>query len=465
MAARLRLSSRAPFSPPSHVFSPYTTPSYSRQLSLSSTLQYAKRKHSQTPRPTPSSPPPPPPPSRELYRSKLAPAPPPLSAEFSPPKPKLRLYRDNNSGTTPPPTLEDKRQWHRNMALPGALVLAFLTSLYISTIITNTYKNSSSSPTPSDPTTPHPACCPPTGLPPSLTPLSALQFDHSLDTSEGLSRLTGRRIDLTGRAKGHVLEVACGTGRNLPYYSWEYVVHPFENYSPEEQQQKAQSRMAKIIDIKRSFLGGSKSRILPHERLVGGMEGEVLSYTAVDVSPEMLSVARNRLRESVPELGKMMAKKRTEPYPSLTSPDLVIPVVAALDNRVQLLLGDAEHDLPKIREKYDTIIQSFGLCSVKDPKSLLVNMAKRVTPNTGRILLLEHGRGYFSWVNNLLDKYAPRHFAKFGCWWNRDIEGLVRQASEELGGRLEVVKMERPWYHAGTTVVLELRVSEEGKKE
>ncbi|KAK4198590.1 S-adenosyl-L-methionine-dependent methyltransferase, partial [Triangularia verruculosa] len=357
----------------------------------------------------------------------------------------------------------------RNMALPGALVLVFLSSLYISTVITNTYKNPPSPSTPSDTTTttttttPHPSCCPPTGLPPSLTPLSAQQFDRSLDTSEGLSRLTPRRIDLAARAKGHVLEVACGTGRNLPYYSWEYVVRPFESYPPEEQQSKAQSRMAKILDIKRTvFGGGSKNnRVLPHERLVGGMEGEVLSYTAVDVSPEMLSVARSRLRESVPGLSKMMARKRVEPYPTLGSPEEVIPVVAALDGRVQLLLGDAESGLPKERERYDTIIQSFGLCSVKDPKGLLVGMAKRVTPETGRILLLEHGRGYFGWVNTLLDKYAPSHFAKFGCWWNRDIEGLVRQASEELGGKLEVVKMERPWYHGGTTVVLELKVNEE----
>ncbi|KAK0742452.1 hypothetical protein B0T21DRAFT_361400 [Apiosordaria backusii] len=227
--------------------------------------------------------------------------------------------------------------------------------------------------------------------------------------------------------------------------------------------------MAKILDIKRrnsSFFGSSsKNKVLPHEYYVGGMEGEVLTYTAVDVSPEMLSVARNRLRESIPGLKQIMAKTRTEPYPSLSSPEEVIPVVAALDNRVQLLLGDAEYDLPKTQERYDTIIQSFGLCSVKDPKSLLVKMAKRVTPNTGRILLLEHGRGYFNLLNTWLDKYAPSHFAKYGCWWNRDIEGLVRQASEELGGRLEVVKVEKPWWHGGTTVVLELRVNDEGRKE
>ncbi|KAJ4293904.1 hypothetical protein N0V88_005418 [Collariella sp. IMI 366227] len=82
----------------------------------------------------------------------------------------------------------------------------------------------------------------------------------------------------------------------------------------------------------------------------------------------------------------------------------------------------------------------------------------RVRPDTGRIILLEHGRGFYDWVNGKLDKYAPGHFRKYGCWWNRDIEGLVREAAERVPG-LEVVKLERPgWFQAGTTLLIELRV-------
>jgi methyltransferase OMS1 len=109
--------------------------------------------------------------------------------------------------------------------------------------------------------------------------------------------------------------------------------------------------------------------------------------------------------------------------------------------------------------KYDTIIQTFGLCSVADPEKLLVNMAAKLQPDTGRIILLEHGRGDREWMNKRLDKSAPEHFAKFGCWWNRDIEQLVREAAQKVPG-LEVVKLERPlWFQWGTTLLIELRVN------
>jgi methyltransferase OMS1, mitochondrial len=113
--------------------------------------------------------------------------------------------------------------------------------------------------------------------------------------------------------------------------------------------------------------------------------------------------------------------------------------------------------------KYDTIIQTFGLCSVADPGRLLANMAAKVQPDTGRIILLEHGRGLWDWMNNRLDKSAPKHFQKFGCWWNRDIEKLVREAEQTVPG-LEVVKLERPlWFQWGTTMMIELKVKSQPK--
>jgi methyltransferase OMS1 len=108
--------------------------------------------------------------------------------------------------------------------------------------------------------------------------------------------------------------------------------------------------------------------------------------------------------------------------------------------------------------KYDTIIQTFGLCSVADPGTLLANMAAKLQPDSGRIILLEHGRGYYDWLNKRLDNSAPKHFQKFGCWWNRDIEQIVQEAAQKVPG-LEVVELKRPlWFQFGTTLLIELRV-------
>ncbi|GJC81274.1 methyltransferase OMS1, mitochondrial [Colletotrichum liriopes] len=82
-----------------------------------------------------------------------------------------------------------------------------------------------------------------------------------------------------------------------------------------------------------------------------------------------------------------------------------------------------------------------------------------VKPDTGRVILVEHGRGWWGFVNGLLDKSAASHFKKYGCWWNRDIAEIVESAAKSLPG-LEVVKVDRPYFtQLGTTLWVELRVS------
>jgi methyltransferase OMS1 len=65
----------------------------------------------------------------------------------------------------------------------------------------------------------------------------------------------------------------------------------------------------------------------------------------------------------------------------------------------------------------------------------------------GRLLLLEHGRSWLWPVNFFLDRSAPQHACKWGCWWNRDIPGIIRSA-----GGLKIIEMEK--YHCGTTLVV-----------
>ncbi|CAM9125131.1 unnamed protein product [Heterosigma akashiwo] len=112
--------------------------------------------------------------------------------------------------------------------------------------------------------------------------------------------------------------------------------------------------------------------------------------------------------------------------------------------------------------RFDTVVDTHGLCSVAEPRRLLREMSRVARPD-GQILLLEHGRSHYGWLNGLLDKYASRHLEKWGCSWNRDIEGLVREAG------LSVESSSR--WHFGTTYLLVCRkkegtaAKEEGERE
>ncbi len=64
----------------------------------------------------------------------------------------------------------------------------------------------------------------------------------------------------------------------------------------------------------------------------------------------------------------------------------------------------------------------------------------------GRILLLEHGRAKYGWLNSILDRDAAKHKARWACNWNLDIEGIVRDAG------LRIVSQSR--WHFGTTYVI-----------
>jgi methyltransferase OMS1 len=71
------------------------------------------------------------------------------------------------------------------------------------------------------------------------------------------------------------------------------------------------------------------------------------------------------------------------------------------------------------------------------------------TNEDGQILLLEHGKSHYDWLNTMLDKTAPAHADEHGCWWNKDIGQIV----EESG--LDVVNIKR--YNFGTTWWVELK--------
>ena len=104
---------------------------------------------------------------------------------------------------------------------------------------------------------------------------------------------------------------------------------------------------------------------------------------------------------------------------------------------------------------FDAVVDTFGLCSFEDPVAALREMSRVCRGKTlgagkeapaGKIYLLEHGRSDWVWVSNILDKHADPHAKRWGCYWNRDILAIVREAG------LEIEYVAR--YHLGTTYVI-----------
>ncbi|OAA42391.1 ubiquinone/menaquinone biosynthesis-related protein [Beauveria brongniartii RCEF 3172] len=302
----------------------------------------------------------------------------------------------------------------------------------------------------------------PTGRPPALTGDNAEQFDKELDWPEYWMGITSLRRRLAAHARGNVLELAMGSGRNLAHYDWSPITNALE---------AAAAAQDNDDDDEAKKKKKKKTTTTTTARAAVNVKG-ITSFTGLDISADMLDVACKKLTKTVPPLKDAAPIVRAAS--SLAGSDSA-GQLSFLSGRLRLVRSDAHHALPPppAPEKggaspkyYDTVIQTFGLCSVADPVAVLANLASAVKPDTGRIVLLEHGRGFFGLVNGLLDRNAGKHFAKYGCWWNRDIEALVEEAARTTPG-LRIVKVERPKVlQMGTLVWVELKVEENvGKGE
>lgn len=373
---------------------------------------------------------------------------------------------------------------------------------YISMLLVSTFRE------PDDTGDADDECCTPTGRPLDMRQgrITAIVFDQELNASEGRLGIKPLRKLMSGLARGHVLEVAVGTGRNVPFIDWDEIkaAAPLPVVVDEgdgavvEREVKSDKELA-LERATRRRDKGQKGLLLP-----GDDAPEVLSYTGVDVSTDVLEVAWSKLRKAVPELitRRLVKTSKAEDHqapaptqqetkspssspsatttnavsnPQLDTPDQVLAANIG-QGRIRLYKADATLHLPPppallSRDStrvhpappyYDTILQNFGLCSVGHPQRLLATMAAALRPGSGRIYLLEHGRGSYGWLNALLDRLAPRHFRKYGCWWNRDIEALVRAEAAEVPG-LEIVGIRRPgMLQGGTLVWIELKVNPSG---
>ena len=175
------------------------------------------------------------------------------------------------------------------------------------------------------------------GHPPqSVTDVRETYRDQAatIDRMSWLDRLlTGRyRQSLFGDASGRVLDIACGMGTN--------------------------------------------ARSLPEDS----------EYVGIDISPEMLAKAAQRLDD----------RPRETTLHEIDAQDLAFP-----------------------DDSFETVISSLSTCTFPDPVEALSEMGRVCAPD-GRILLLEHGRSSVGPIARFQDWRADAHFKKHSCRWNQN---------------------------------------------
>ncbi|KAI9725290.1 MAG: hypothetical protein M1828_003305 [Chrysothrix sp. TS-e1954] len=213
-------------------------------------------------------------------------------------------------------------------------------------------------------------------------------YDADVDSLEWIMGIKRLRAKLCARATGHVLESAVGTGRNAQYYPLD--------------------------------------------------EHRINSVTMVDKSRFMLDKARLKW----PKDGNAWFIKASFRHLDMVNE----PVPRPMDSGTRTNVTDSD-EFKTDFGGFDTAVQTMGICSTGEPEKLLRILGKAVADSQakegGQILLLEHGRSYYDWLNKMLDGIAPAHAERHGCWFNRDVGKIV----EESG--LEILEEKR--YHFGTT--------------
>lgn len=212
-------------------------------------------------------------------------------------------------------------------------------------------------------------------------------YDEKINKDEFFMGLLLIRKFLLKNAKGNVCEVNCGTGRNLQYYN-----------------------------NKKCF-----------------------SLTLIDQSFSMIEQAKKKVQ--------YLWNKNKNSFLNPQNIHFLVMNIQYLtnDNKQNLLINHKNQETFLEKNSFDTVISTFGLCSCDNPVQMLKEIQK-ICKEDGIILLLEHGRTkkkFFQWINNILDKNVVQHSNKWGCWWNRDIDEILKLSN------IQIIKLRK--FHFGTT--------------
>jgi len=76
--------------------------------------------------------------------------------------------------------------------------------------------------------------------------LRAPNYDEDIDTEEWFTGIKKKREQLVSQAKGNVLEIAAGTGRNLQFFAWENCDKIVLSDSSEQMLEKAKAKAVEL---------------------------------------------------------------------------------------------------------------------------------------------------------------------------------------------------------------------------
>ncbi|KAI8074381.1 hypothetical protein BC940DRAFT_288101 [Gongronella butleri] len=233
----------------------------------------------------------------------------------------------------------------------------------------------------------------------------ASSYDKEIGMDETVMGIGLLRWWLVSQAKGDVLEVSAGTGRNFGYYNPDKVTSLLVT-----------DDHAAMVDAAKTKFDQFKEKF--HNTFVKFQRANVDTHLA----------------------------------PSPTSP---LPPMQQNEQKEQKETQNCQHNNndAALEGKFDTVIDTFGLCSCRDPAEALISMADACKSEESRILLLEHGRSHYSWLNRLLDANVDKHVQKWGCWWNRPIMELFDD--DRVKEKVEIVSSSR--WHFGTTCYIVAR--------
>ncbi|KAG0197938.1 Methyltransferase-like protein 7B [Mortierella sp. GBA30] len=246
-------------------------------------------------------------------------------------------------------------------------------------------------------------------------------YDKEVSTHEYLLGIQRRRKRLLKQAQGRVLEIASGTGRNVDYYLKgccdEIVFSDFSDGMMEVLMEKvAASDLGKRYDYQ-----VRRRQQFEFERIKHSRQQEQQQHQR----PTSQKNVTAKTEEVVPS-------SSSSESPQSSAPESTTKVVET-EIRFKTMNAAA---IPYPDQSFDTVVDTFGLCSFENPVQVLKEM-KRVLRPGGKLLLLEHGNSNWGFMKDMQAKQLDRHVHKYGCYWNREIEELVAEAG------LTVVEKER----------------------